>query len=273
MPDTIATELLQLNQRLLDSITQGDWKTYEELCDPAITCVEPEAPGQVVEGLRFHKFYFDLGGVRGRHQTTMTAENVRVMGDVAVLTYVRLVQKLGTDGRPRRPPRAAETRIWQAQGRTLAPRPLPPLAPLLIVACASLLALLPLLQQQRTSSPVSSSCRNPSVAPSSRSRRRRFSARPSAARRSRAESCPCRAPLSRVMSMANGFFAGSILRTPRCSSPPSLAVNVPSLMVSFNSLIVSFGSFTPPDSAAGHHPGSIELVQLLCGILSEKPRH
>jgi len=112
MADTLTTELLQLTQRLLDSITQGDWKTYEELCDPSLTCIEPEAPGQVVEGLSFHKFYFDLGGVRGRHQTTMAAPHVRVVGDVAVVAYVRLVQKLGTDGAAVTAA-SAETRVWQ----------------------------------------------------------------------------------------------------------------------------------------------------------------
>src|SRR5947208_17037330 len=117
MADPLTTELLALNQRLLDSITQGDWKTYEELCDPSLTCVEPEAPAQVVGGLAFHKFYFDLGGVRGRHQTTMSAPHVRVMGDVAVVACVRLVQKLSTDGTPVTAT-SVETRVWQrTEGR------------------------------------------------------------------------------------------------------------------------------------------------------------
>src|SRR3712207_3754222 len=60
-------ELLALTQRLLDSITGGDWATYEQLCDPTLTAYEEEAPGQLVEGLAFHRFYFDLGGVRGKH--------------------------------------------------------------------------------------------------------------------------------------------------------------------------------------------------------------
>ena len=112
MPDATTEELLRLNQRLLDCITQGDWKTYEELCDPSLTCIEPEAPGQIVEGLSFHKFYFDLGGVRGRHQTTMTRPHVRVIGDTAIIAYVRLVQKLGTEGAPVTVT-TAETRVWQ----------------------------------------------------------------------------------------------------------------------------------------------------------------
>ena len=39
---------------------------------------EYHAPGgQLVEGLAFHRYYFDLGGIRGRHQTTMCAPRVR----------------------------------------------------------------------------------------------------------------------------------------------------------------------------------------------------
>jgi ketosteroid isomerase-like protein len=105
-------ELLRLNQRLLDCITAGDWATYEELCDPSLTAVEPEAPGQVVEGLSFHRFYFDLGGVRGRHQTTMASPRVRLMGDVAVIAYVRLTQRVGPEGGPVTVA-TAETRVWQ----------------------------------------------------------------------------------------------------------------------------------------------------------------
>jgi calcium/calmodulin-dependent protein kinase (CaM kinase) II len=112
MNDPTADEVLRLNQRLLDSITMGDWATYQELCDPALTAFEPEALGQLVEGLAFHRFYFDLGGVRGRHQTTMCCPRVRLMGEVAVLSYVRLVQRLGSDGAPLTLS-TAETRVWQ----------------------------------------------------------------------------------------------------------------------------------------------------------------
>src|SRR5437016_2864831 len=70
MPDTQTEELILVNQRLLDTITKADWAAYKELCDPSITCFEPEANGRLVEGLEFHEFYFKLGGVKGNHNTT-----------------------------------------------------------------------------------------------------------------------------------------------------------------------------------------------------------
>jgi calcium/calmodulin-dependent protein kinase (CaM kinase) II len=107
------TDLLRLNQRLLDAISQGDWGVYQELCDPSLTSIEPEAPGgHIVEGLAFHRYYFDLGGVRGRHQTTMVSPRVRLLGDVAIVAYVRLVQRIGLEGQPITTA-TAETRVWQ----------------------------------------------------------------------------------------------------------------------------------------------------------------
>ena len=111
MPET-TQELLQLNQRLLDSIADGDWATYQELCDPSLTALEPESHGQLVEGLAFHRFYFDLGGIRGRHQTTVCSPRVRVLGDVAVVAYVRLIQRVGPEGGAVTVA-SAETRVWQ----------------------------------------------------------------------------------------------------------------------------------------------------------------
>jgi calcium/calmodulin-dependent protein kinase (CaM kinase) II len=110
MSDT-ERDLLQLTQRLLDSITGGDWATYQELCEASLTAFEPEAPGQLVVGLDFHRFYFDLGGIRGRHQTTMCSPHVRVLGDVAIVCYGRLVQRQGADGQPATVA-STETRIW-----------------------------------------------------------------------------------------------------------------------------------------------------------------
>lgn len=105
-------EILSLTQRLLDSIASGDWSTYTELCDPSLTAFEPEAPGQLVSGLDFHQFYFGLGGIRGPHRTTMCSPHVRVMGDVAVVSFSRLVQRLGESGAPSTAA-SNETRVWE----------------------------------------------------------------------------------------------------------------------------------------------------------------
>ena len=108
--------IVYLNQRLLNSIAQGDWKAYEELCDTTLTCFEPEARGHLVEGLPFHKFYFDLGGGKGPFQTTMASPHVRMLGaDAAVICYIRLVQKLAADGSPVTA-HVEETRVWQKKG-------------------------------------------------------------------------------------------------------------------------------------------------------------
>ena len=114
MADTLPQELLRLNQKLLDSIVEGDWKQYVELCDPTLTCFEPEAMGQLVAGMDFHQFYFQLKATPAPHETTMASPHVRVMGDVAVVSYVRLNQRVLPDGSPVTRS-VEETRVWQKQ--------------------------------------------------------------------------------------------------------------------------------------------------------------
>jgi ketosteroid isomerase-like protein len=113
MADT-TQELLTLNQQLLDAIARADWPKYQELCDPTLTCFEPEARGQLAAGLDFHHFYFKLGPTKGDHCTTMASPHVRIMGDVAVVSYVRLNQRIGPDGAPVTRT-VEETRVWQRQ--------------------------------------------------------------------------------------------------------------------------------------------------------------
>ena len=107
-----ADDLVDLTERLIDSITEGDWETYSELCEPTLTVFEPEARGQLVEGLEFHGFYFDRGAMKGPHNVTLCAPHVRIMGDVAVVSYVRLVQRVDDEGHAVTE-RFEETRVWQ----------------------------------------------------------------------------------------------------------------------------------------------------------------
>jgi calcium/calmodulin-dependent protein kinase (CaM kinase) II len=110
----MSEELLVLTQRLLDAIAGGDWATYTELCAPDMTAFEPEACGQLIEGLAFHQFYFQLPNRGQRRQTTIAAPRVRIMGDVAIVAYVRVTQSAGPDGEPQSSA-FTETRVWQRQ--------------------------------------------------------------------------------------------------------------------------------------------------------------
>lgn len=113
---TAEQELLDLTRRLLDSIAASDWQTYEELCDASLTAFEPESCGELVTGMPFHRFYFDqrTAESRGRSQTTIAAPHVRLMGDVALVCCVRLVQLETADG-DAHTLRFEETRVWQRQ--------------------------------------------------------------------------------------------------------------------------------------------------------------
>jgi ketosteroid isomerase-like protein len=114
MSNNAEHELVELTQQLLDSIAAADWDTYSRLCDPTLSAFEPEGRGHLVEGLEFHRYYFDLGAGVGARKTTMSSPRVRLLGDVAVVTYVRLVQSVGEGGKPVTSA-FEETRVWQMQ--------------------------------------------------------------------------------------------------------------------------------------------------------------
>ncbi|MCX7702087.1 MAG: DUF4440 domain-containing protein [Gemmataceae bacterium] len=108
MSDTAA--LLALNQRLLDAIMSADWRTYTELCAADLTAFEPEACGQLVEGLAFHRIYFDVPLHSGRRQATMASPRVRFLGEAAIVTYVRVNQVEAEGGVQSHA--FEETRVW-----------------------------------------------------------------------------------------------------------------------------------------------------------------
>jgi calcium/calmodulin-dependent protein kinase (CaM kinase) II len=110
---TLDATLIQLTQKLLDSIAGKDWATYQQLTDPTLTCFEPEACGNLVEGMPFHQFYFQLGGGSRPGHTSIVQPHVRVIGDVAIVCYVRLIQSVADTG----PQTVAfeETRVWHQQ--------------------------------------------------------------------------------------------------------------------------------------------------------------
>ena len=78
----------------------------------------PETAGsfglELMTGLAFHEFYFQFGAAKEPHNTEMCSPHVRLMGDVAVLSYVRVNQRLQADGSPVSRS-VEETRVWQKQ--------------------------------------------------------------------------------------------------------------------------------------------------------------
>ena len=107
--------VLELTQKLLVAITSGDWDTYTELCDDSLTCFEPEALGNLVDGLEFHNYYFNLpsNGPSTPVQSTIVAPHIRIMGDVALIAYVRLTQRFH-EGKAVSSS-MEETRVWHRQ--------------------------------------------------------------------------------------------------------------------------------------------------------------
>lgn len=104
--------LINLTRCLLESITTGNWQAYSELCDPTISCFEPEARGNLVEGMDFHRFYFDLDHKSFKAQTTMVRPHVRLMGDTAIVSYIRLTQVADSMTKDVSTKAAEETRVW-----------------------------------------------------------------------------------------------------------------------------------------------------------------
>ncbi len=99
---------------MLDSIDQQDWETYTRLCDVSLSAFEPEGLGHLIEGMPFHQFYFEMEGSGRAKQSTISSPFVRLLGDVAVVTCVRLIQRVEEDGSA---PTFSfeETRVWQKQ--------------------------------------------------------------------------------------------------------------------------------------------------------------
>ncbi|XP_002170610.2 calcium/calmodulin-dependent protein kinase type II subunit alpha isoform X1 [Hydra vulgaris] len=110
-------EIVKLTQKLISSITMGDYETYSKLCDDKMTCFEPLCKGNLVEGLDFHKFYFEnLKNAASSVNTTILAPHVILLSDEsACISYIRLTQKIDSNQQPLTE-QTEESRIWQRKG-------------------------------------------------------------------------------------------------------------------------------------------------------------
>ncbi|UMM30119.1 hypothetical protein L5515_012137 [Caenorhabditis briggsae] len=110
-------DIVRVTQTLLDAISCKDFDTYTRLCDTSMTCFEPEALGNLIEGIEFHRFYFD-GNRKNQVHTTMLNPNVHIIGeDAACVAYVKLTQFLDRNGEAHTR-QSQESRVWsKKQGR------------------------------------------------------------------------------------------------------------------------------------------------------------
>ncbi|XP_061490798.1 calcium/calmodulin-dependent protein kinase type II subunit gamma isoform X10 [Rhineura floridana] len=124
-------EIIKITEQLIEAINNGDFEAYTKICDPGLTSFEPEALGNLVEGMDFHKFYFEnltpaqclsdkvtvpAGKVLSKNSkpihTTILNPHVHIIGDdAACIAYIRLTQYIDGQGRPRTT-QSEETRVW-----------------------------------------------------------------------------------------------------------------------------------------------------------------
>ncbi|XP_069773952.1 calcium/calmodulin-dependent protein kinase type II subunit beta isoform X6 [Narcine bancroftii] len=107
-------EIIKLTEQLIEAINNGDFEAYAKICDPGLTSFEPEALGNLVEGMDFHRFYFDnlLSKNSKPIHTTILNPHVHLIGeDAACIAYIRLTQYIDIQGRPRTT-QSEETRVW-----------------------------------------------------------------------------------------------------------------------------------------------------------------
>ncbi|XP_043672787.1 calcium/calmodulin-dependent protein kinase type II alpha chain isoform X8 [Vespula pensylvanica] len=108
-------EIIKMTEQLIESISTGDFEGYTKICDPHLTAFEPEALGNLVEGMDFHKFYFD-NAVLGKNckavNTTILNPHVHLLGeDAACIAYVRLTQYMDKQG-VAHTHQSEESRVW-----------------------------------------------------------------------------------------------------------------------------------------------------------------
>ncbi|XP_039624116.1 calcium/calmodulin-dependent protein kinase type II subunit gamma isoform X4 [Polypterus senegalus] len=107
-------DIIKITEQLIEAVNNGDFEAYTRICDPGLTSFEPEALGNLVEGMDFHKFYFEnlLSKNSKPVHTTILNPHVHLIGeDAACIAYIRLTQYIDSQGRPRSS-QSEETRVW-----------------------------------------------------------------------------------------------------------------------------------------------------------------
>ncbi|XP_028348021.1 calcium/calmodulin-dependent protein kinase type II subunit delta isoform X18 [Physeter macrocephalus] len=107
-------EIIKVTEQLIEAINNGDFEAYTKICDPGLTAFEPEALGNLVEGMDFHRFYFENALSKNNKpiHTIILNPHVHLVGDdAACIAYIRLTQYMDGSGMPKTM-QSEETRVW-----------------------------------------------------------------------------------------------------------------------------------------------------------------
>ncbi|KAM9087493.1 calcium/calmodulin-dependent protein kinase type II subunit delta isoform X6 [Eschrichtius robustus] len=107
-------EIIKVTEQLIEAINSGDFEAYTKICDPGLTAFEPEALGNLVEGMDFHRFYFENALSKNNKpiHTIILNPHVHLVGDdAACIAYIRLTQYMDGSGMPKTT-QSEETRVW-----------------------------------------------------------------------------------------------------------------------------------------------------------------
>ncbi|XP_078532879.1 calcium/calmodulin-dependent protein kinase type II subunit delta isoform X14 [Lissotriton helveticus] len=107
-------EIIKVTEQLIEAINNGDFEAYTKICDPGLTSFEPEALGNLVEGMDFHRFYFENALSKGNKpiHTIILNPHVHLIGeDAACIAYIRLTQYMDGCSMPKTM-QSEETRVW-----------------------------------------------------------------------------------------------------------------------------------------------------------------
>ncbi|XP_006899237.1 PREDICTED: calcium/calmodulin-dependent protein kinase type II subunit delta-like [Elephantulus edwardii] len=107
-------EIIKVTEQLIEAINNGDFEAYTKICDTGLTAFEPEALGNLVEGMDFHRFYFENALSKSNkpiHTIILNPHAHLVGNDAACIAYIRLTQYMDGSGMPKTM-QSEETQVW-----------------------------------------------------------------------------------------------------------------------------------------------------------------
>merc|ERR1719491_196837 len=127
------SDIISINQKLLDAILSLNYETYSSLMAEDIVAIERESNNMPVHGLSFHKYFFDLfstPSMAEKNKTimsntvSMANPHVRWLGNgccsdgcgegsAAIITYIRLDQSMAEGDEYPTVKTCTETRVWE----------------------------------------------------------------------------------------------------------------------------------------------------------------